>query len=58
MTRDQVLAQLDACVATCRASEPLTDAERALHRMAVAKVAAEDDRRRAPTPQLQLPEAA
>lgn len=37
---------------------PLTAEERAAHRSAVARVKAADDARRAPAPQLSLPEAA
>lgn len=46
------------CVALCRSSEPLTEQDRAILASAVAKVRAEDERRRQPSPQLELREAA
>lgn len=46
------------CVAMCRSSEPLTAQDRAILASAVAKVRAEDERRRQPGPQLELGEAA
>lgn len=46
------------CVALCRSAEPLSTQDRAILASAVAKVRAEDERRRQPSPQLELGEAA
>jgi hypothetical protein len=55
MTPQEHLAH---CRATAERSEPLTDDEKAAFESAKAKVAAEDDRRRQPSPQLDLDAAA
>lgn len=44
------------CAALCRSSDPLTEQDKAILASAVARVRAEDERRRQPEPQLDLPE--
>jgi hypothetical protein len=46
------------CKAIAEHSEPLSDDERAAKESAIAKVRAEDERRRMPSPQLDLDAAA
>ncbi len=54
MTRAETLRQLDACIATARCGEPLTETEEREHLRRCAEEDARAEARRNQTPQLPL----